>query len=213
MPRRGGARLDTRRFAACGATVGRRMLAPRHVPRIARGPILIKPVSLSAAIAASLLLSACYVVPIDHRGQPLPVPAPGTAVAPLTVLAPQPAAPATTVYTARLYPLNPQAAQGGMLTALVVDGQAGRGSFSLAYLGDTLQGEATRVDAHYAAFGRLHNEVLGSAARSFGGRRGIANAFGTKGVSAQCEYQISGPSVGTGVCLFSDGAKYQMHFG
>ena len=82
-----------------------------------------------------------------------------------------------------------------------------------ATLGDTLQGEATRVDANYAAFGRLHNEVLGSASRNFSGRRGIANAFGSKGVNVQCEYLISEPTLGTGVCLFSDGAKYQMHFG
>jgi hypothetical protein len=29
----------------------------------------------------------------------------------------------------------------------------------------------------------------------------------------QCEYLITGPTMGTGACLFSDGAKYQMHFG
>ena len=65
----------------------------------------------------------------------------------------------------------------------------------------------------YAAFGRLHNEVLGTNARHFSGRRGIANAYGPKGVNVQCEYLITGPIQGTGVCLFSDGAKYQMHFG
>jgi hypothetical protein len=48
--------------------------------------------------------------------------------------------------------------------------------------------------------------------RGFGGRRGIANAFGAKGVSVQCEYQIVG-SMGTGACRLSDGARYQMHFG
>jgi len=45
------------------------------------------------------------------------------------------------------------------------------------------------------------------------GQRGIANAFGAKGVNAQCEYVIAGPALGTGVYLFSDGAKYQLHFG
>ena len=112
----------------------------------------------------------------------------------------------------RLYPLNPQANQGGMLSAVVVDSHTGRGSFTLAYLGDTLQGEATRVDAGYAAFGRIHNEVLGTASRNFSGRRGIANAYGGKGVNVQCEYLITGPAMGTGVCQFSDGARYQMHF-
>ncbi len=55
--------------------------------------------------------------------------------------------------------------------------------------------------------------MLGTGARNFSGRRGIANAYGAKGVNVQCEYLISGPTQGTGVCLFSDGAKYQMHFG
>ena len=162
-------------------------------------------------------LSACYVVPIDPRtGQAYPpAPYPSREPASVTVVTPPaPSAPPQPgVLSVRLYPLNPQANQGGLLTAVVVDSHTGRGSFTLAYLGDTLQGEATRVDASYAAFGRLHNEVLGSAARNFSGRRGIANAFGNKGVNVQCEYLISGPTLGTGVCLFSDGAKYQMHFG
>lgn len=168
-----------------------------------------------AASLAAVALSACYVVPIDPRtGQPYP-PVPLRDGGSVTVVTPPPPAapPAPGVLSVRLYPLNPQANQGGMLTAIVVDSHTGRGTFSLAYLGDTLQGEATRVDGNYAAFGRLHNEVLGSSARSFSGRRGIANAYGSKGVNVQCEYLISGPTQGTGVCLFSDGAKYQMHFG
>lgn len=174
--------------------------------------------ALAAACAAAVAgLSACYVVPIDPRtGQAYPVAAyPAREPAGVTVVAPPaPSAPPQPgVLSVRLYPLNQQANQGGLLTAIVVDSHTGRGSFTLAYLGDTLQGEATRVDANYAAFGRLHNEVLGSAARNFSGRRGIANAFGSKGVNVQCEYLISGPTLGTGVCLFSDGAKYQMHFG
>jgi hypothetical protein len=36
---------------------------------------------------------------------------------------------------------------------------------------------------------------------------------GARGVSAQCEYVLTGPSKGTGACVFSDGARYQMHFG
>jgi hypothetical protein len=172
---------------------------------------------LAACAAAIAGLSACYIVPIDPRtGQAYP-PAPYSsreAGSVTVVTPPAPSAPPQPgILSVRLYPLNPQANQGGLLTAVVVDNHTGRGSFSLAYLGDTLQGEATRVDANYAAFGRLHNEVLGSAARNFSGRRGIANAFGSKGVNVQCEYLISGPTLGTGVCLFSDGAKYQMHFG
>jgi hypothetical protein len=162
-------------------------------------------------------LGACVVVPIDPRtGQPYPLP-PATAQhsgpTQVTVVQPPPAQPQQLVLTARLYPLNPQASSAGLLTAVVVDQRGGRGSFTVSYLGDTLQGEATRVDTGYAAFGRVHNEVLGPTHRSFSGQRGIANGFGGKGVSAQCEYIITGPGIGTGACLFSDGAKYQMHFG
>jgi hypothetical protein len=173
----------------------------------------------AACVLAAAALQACVVVPVDPRtGQPYPAtPRDPMGQAAVTVIAP-PAGPAgqppqASLMSARLYPLNPQANRGGLLTATVVDNHTGRGSFSLVYLGDTLQGEATRVDSGYSAFGRLHNEVLGAAPRGFSGRRGIANAFGSKGVNAQCEYVVSGPAQGTGVCLFSDGAKYQMHFG
>jgi hypothetical protein len=175
------------------------------------------------AVAASLTasLSACYVVPIDPRtGQGYPIQrgdarsdaAPPASVTVVTPPAPA-APPAPTVMNARLYPLNTQANKGGLLTAVVVDNNTGRGSFTLSYLGDTMQGESTRVDGSYAAFGRIYNEVLGLNQRSFSGRRGIANAYGGKGVNAQCEYLITGPGIGTGACQFSDGARYQIHFG
>ena len=168
--------------------------------------------ALTTATAASL--AACYVVPIDLRtGQPYssaPTAQPnGSAV---TVIAPT-APPQPTTLNVRLYPVNAQANKGGLLSAVVIDNNAGQGSFSVPYLGDLLQGEATRVDGGYAAFGRIYNEVLGPTPRTFSGRRGIANAYGAKGVNAQCEYLITGPGAGTGACAFSDGAKYQMHFG
>ena len=177
------------------------------------------PHALLAAVVGASVLSACYVVPIDPRtGQPYPPIGSRDPSGPSSItmlpIAPAPAQP--TMLSVRLYPVNAQANKGGMLTATVVDNNAGHGSFSVAYLGDTLQGESTRVDAGYAAFGRIHDEVLGrpvgSTQRSFSGRRGVANAYGSKGVNAQCEYLITGPGMGTGACLFSDGAKYQMHF-
>jgi hypothetical protein len=176
---------------------------------------VLRPALIAACAAAVTLLSACYVLPLDPRtGQPYPLTGPREGGGVTIVAPPAPAAPPQPgLLNVRLYPLNPQANQGGMLSAIVVDSHTGRGSFSLAYLGDTLQGEATRVDASYAAFGRVHNEVLGTVARHYSGRRGIANAYGSKGVNVQCEYLISGPTQGTGVCLFSDGSKYQMHFG
>ena len=169
----------------------------------------------SAAALAAATLSACVVVPIDPRtGQPYPYPEPehsAVLVAPASIATNGP--PQQSVYSARLYPLNVQANQGGLLNAAVIDRHTGRGSFTLNYLGDTLQGEATRVDGAYGGFGRIHAEVLGAAPRFVSGQRGIANAFGARGVNAQCEYVITGPALGTGVCLFSDGAKYQLHFG
>ena len=173
----------------------------------------------AAVTGLGLSLSACYVLPIDPRtGQPYPVVtrdsgySTGYGAAPaLPVVASLP--PAPTLLNVRLYPLNAQAHTGGMLSAQVVDNNAGHGSFIVPYLGDTLQGESTRVDASYASFGLVYQQVLGPSPRSFSGRRGIANAHGSKGVNAQCEYVLTGPGAGTGVCQFSDGANYQMHFG
>jgi hypothetical protein len=166
----------------------------------------------SAASLALVALSACVVVPLDPRtGQPV-VYAPHTPVSrDLPYVAPAPP-PAPTVLTARLYPLNERANRAGALTATVIDLASGRGRFTVVYGGDTLQGEATRVEHGYAAFGRVHDEVLGRAARAYAGQRGIANAAGARGVSAQCEYLFSAPGQGTGVCRFSDGAHYQLHF-
>ena len=181
----------------------------------------VRALAATSAVAglSAALLSACYVVPIDPRtGQGYPIATPhahDVAQGRVTVITPPMAAapPQQSVLTARMYPLNAQANAGGLLSAVVVDNHTGRGSFSVVYLGDTLQGEATRVDAGYAAFGRIHAEVFGPLPRSFSGRRGIANGFGARGVNAQCEYLVTGPSLGTGACVFSDGAKYQMHFG
>jgi hypothetical protein len=167
----------------------------------------------AVALSAAAGLSACIVVPVDPRtGQPLGYPTQGDGAARgAALLLPPPPSPAP--LTARLYPLNAQAGRSGALAALVTDQRGGRGTFSVGYGGETLQGEATRVDASYAAFGRLHDEVLGPAPRPYGGQRGIANAAGARGVNAQCEYLVSAAGQGTGVCLFSDGARYQLHFG
>lgn len=155
-------------------------------------------------------LSACYVVPIDPRtGQPVPLqPAPQVTVVPAPAV---PVPPQPTLLQARLYPMNDIAQSAGFVTATITDQQAGRGSISLNYRGQWLQGEATRVDASHAGFGRIHSQVLGGPVPAGNGRRGFANAVGG-GHSAQCEYQLSAPGQGVGACLFSDGAAYQMHF-
>jgi hypothetical protein len=177
-------------------------------------PISPRP-RLVAVVAIAASLGACYVIPIDPRtGQPYPATTvhEGYVGAQVPVqIAAVPVAPA--LVDVRLYPLNTQANKGGLLKAQVLDNNAGHGTFTVSYLGDTLQGESTRVDANYAPFGRIYQQVLGASLRSFNGRRGIANAFGSKGTNAQCEYVITGSASGTGVCLFSDGASFQMHFG
>jgi hypothetical protein len=189
--------------------------APRPGSRIGRRHHHAARAAAASAALVAALLAGCYVVPMDPRtGAPiLPPAAPqATRAAEPGYPAPVPAAPSSVLLQARLYPLNETANRGGIVTAQVADNQGGRGSFSLHYHGQLMQGEATRVDAGFAGFGRIHDEVLGPATRSYTGRRGVANAYGSQGVNAQCEYLITGPSLGTGVCLFSDGAKYQMHF-
>jgi len=178
----------------------------------------IAPLAIAAAMTAALC--GCIVVPLDPRtGQPYSS-APrdtgasgGSGYAPAPLPSAQPVQSAPSLLNVRLYPLNTQANKGGLLLAQVLDNNAGHGTFSVPYLGDMLQGESSRVDASYAAFGHIHQQVLGMAQRSFVGRRGIANAYGAKGVNAQCEYVLTGPGAGTGVCAFSDGANYQMYFG
>ena len=176
---------------------------------------------IAAAAATALALSGCIVVPLDpHTGQPYgSAPRDTGAYGGQTTAAPAPLPLAGAVQstpsllTVRLYPLNTQANRAGLISAQVLDNNAGHGSFTVPYLGDTLQGESTRVDASYAAFGHIHQQVLGTAQRSFVGRRGIANAYGAHGVNAQCEYVLTAPGAGTGVCAFSDGANFQMYFG
>jgi hypothetical protein len=171
--------------------------------------------------AAALSLAACVAVPVDVRtGQPIGWPSgptystQGQVGQAATIATPAPAVPPSPViYTARLYPVNDVANRAGMLTAMITDGHGGRGIFSLNYLGDAMQGEASRVEANYPGFGRIHRDVLGVPTVQMQGPRGIANAVGGRAISAQCEYVLSGPSKGTGACVFSDGARYQLHFG
>jgi hypothetical protein len=144
-------------------------------------------------------LSACVIVPLDPKtGQPYSAHQPPQVVvvqqpqgAPSGVQAPAPA----NVLSARLYPMNEAARAGGILQSTTVDSGQGRGSFSINYLGQTLQGEATRVDRNYA-----------------GGQRGVANAA-SAAASMRCEYLFTSTTQGTGACIVSDGARYQVHFG
>jgi hypothetical protein len=177
---------------------------------------LRSPLLLATVVAG---LSACVVVPLDPKtGRPY---ATHSSPAPThVVVVQQPSAPAhsaaaapSQVLSARLYPMNEVARTGGILQSTTIDNGQGRGSFSIHYLGQTLQGEATRVDRNYAGFGLVLSQVLGGSQwASANGQRGIANAANA-GVSMRCEYLYTSATQGTGACVVSDGARYQVHFG
>jgi hypothetical protein len=154
-----------------------------------------------ALLAATALTSACMVVPLEPQRVGGP-----TNPSPIVISPALPAPPQ--LLQVRLYPLNAEANRAGVLAASVLDQQDGRGRFTIAYQGRNLQGEASRVAADHPGFGQLLGAPPDTRATT---RRGIANAAGP-GLNAQCEYLLSGPAQGTGVCQFSDGARYQMHF-
>jgi hypothetical protein len=151
--------------------------------------------SLFALLLAAPLLTACYVVPVhpDGRVYPPPGSSAGTAPfpAPITVIA---APPGPMVFTARLYPSNDTAARNGIIAGSSTSPQDGKGVFTIPYGGDTLSGEATRTTA-----GSVHS--------------GVANASGPRGTYVRCTYRMNNTSQGTGECMFSDGARFQMHVG
>jgi len=149
--------------------------------------------SKSMVAAAVLSLGGCYIVPAGPDGLPVafipatPPPVPGQAATPASY----PAAPK--LLHARFYPANEVATQNGMMSGTVTNMMTGKGRFQLAYRGETLTGEATRVSGDE--------------------RKGVASAYGPTGAFMSCEYQMSSPQQGAGTCNFSDGARYQVHIG
>jgi len=164
-----------------------------------------KPMLMSKRLAAALAipaiaLSGCYVMPAgkDSAGNdyyvysPVPiVPARGSANGGQPVAVP--GGPMAATLAVKLYPINDLANQTGVLTGQVTNMMNGKGRFTFTYQGETLVGEATRVS----------NDE----------RRGIASAYGPRGMFARCEYQMSNPQLGAGNCTFSNGAQYQLHVG
>jgi hypothetical protein len=145
------------------------------------------------ATAAVVSLGGCYIVPAGPDGYPAayipitPAPIPGQT----TPAATQPAMPK--VLHARLYPANEVATQTGMVSGTVTNMMNGKGRFQVNYHGETLTGEATRVSGDE--------------------RKGVASAYGPTGSFMSCEYQMSSPQQGAGLCTFSNGARYQAHIG
>ena len=161
------------------------------------------------SVLAAALLAGCYVIPIDPRYPPTEQAAAAFAGKPAAAAVPQ---GAPTSLQARLYPLNEIAGGMGPLTVTLTDNASGHASFALTYGSEVLQGEATRVAPNYPGFGKVHREVYGDG-RMPAGQRGIASAAGARGMFINCEYALTAPNRGAGACLFSNGAKYQVHFG
>ena len=156
--------------------------------------------TLVAMAFPALALSGCYVMPVgqDAGGNPyyayspVPiVPARGTANGPQPIAVP--GGPMAATLAVKLYPSNDLANQTGILTGQVTNMMTGKGRFTFNYQGETLVGEATRV---------ANDE-----------RRGVASAYGPRGMFARCEYQMSTARMGAGSCTFSNGAQYQLHVG
>jgi hypothetical protein len=155
--------------------------------------MLAKSARLACALAATTpSLAGCYVVPVSPDGFG-PVNAFVAPLAPIVAQPHPPAAPAPTLLHARLYPLNDVAAETGVVTGTVANLMNGSGRFELHLPGETLVGEATRVQSD--------------------ARRGIASAFGTRGTSMSCDYRMRTPTQGTGQCTLSNGARYSVHLG
>src|SRR5436190_1987489 len=134
--------------------------------------------------------------PARPPSAPAAKPAPGPPATPVPVAAAPsaPAAPAAPIaIPARLYPMNEIATENGMVSGTVTNMMNGKGRLQLAYRGEQMIGEATRVANDQS--------------------KGVASAWGPNGSFMSCEYQMSSPLRGTGTCSFSDGAKYQVHVG
>jgi len=138
---------------------------------------------LGALAASTLSLSGCYILPVAQDPQPYAYPTP----------TPPTPGPVPAVLQAWLYPANDVAAQTGVIHGTVTNLMSGKGRFQLHYRGETLSGEATRVDGD--------------------SRRGVASAYGPSGGYMSCEYQMNTPQQGAGTCMFSNGARYQVHIG
>jgi hypothetical protein len=151
-----------------------------------------------ALAASAFALQGCYVVPVGTEHMPPGIYMPydpnvtkpvGSASSGPVVS--QPAPPSA--LPARLYPQNDVATRVGMVSGTVTNMMNGKGRFQLEYKGELLAGEATRVSGDQ--------------------RKGVASAYGPSGTYMSCEYQMSSPVRGAGTCLFSDGARYQVHIG
>jgi hypothetical protein len=127
-------------------------------------------------------LSGCYVVPVQPYTAASNNQSYATAVAPVPAVRP--------VYTARLYPVNDSASSMGRISGTISNPERGHGEFSFTVKNETYVGEATRL---------------------VNASKGSANASGNRGGFVKCDYTMTGAGLGTGTCIFSSGARYDMH--
>ena len=157
------------------------------------------PKRLAATLAiCTASLSGCYVIPVGSDGAPAWPPGaawgPGVSNAPVGTQSAAPQRPPTAAtLQAKLYPANDLATQTGVVNGTVTNMMSGKGRFLLDYRGELLSGEATRVAGDQ--------------------RKGVASAYSPGGSYMSCEYQMSSPYQGAGICTFSNGARYQVHIG
>jgi hypothetical protein len=85
----------------------------------------------------ALVLTGCYVVPLNQVHNQ----------APTTVYVPAPV-PSSVTFAARLYPSNDLASSYGLISAVVTNDLNGRGTFSTAINGESFTGEATRSNSN-----------------------------------------------------------------
>ena len=168
-------------------------------------PSVSKRLAVTVVVPA-LALTGCYVVPLAPDGTPIypythtsppytvaPYPAPSYAVTPYPPPPVVAGPPMPAMLNARLYPANEAATQTGMMSGTVTNMMTGKGRFQLDYKGELLTGEATRMSGDE--------------------RRGIANAYGSRGTYMTCEYKMTSAFQGAGTCTLSNGAKYDVHLG
>ena len=142
--------------------------------------------NLKSIVAVGMIgaaLSGCYVMPLN---QTMPgsggYSASGTAFVPMAAIR----AP----FTARLYPGNQAASRMGPSSGIISNPEDGHGQFSFNVGGESYQGEATRAP---------------------NAPRGLANASGNRGGFARCDYTMNSATLGSGSCLFANGARYDLH--
>ena len=99
------------------------------------------------------------------------------------------------------------------LTAVITDGHGGRGTLSLNYLGDSMQGEASRVEPNYR--GSAASTAMCSVCPpcSCRGRAASPTRSGREPSARNAVRARAGRRRALGACVFSDGARYQLHFG